>query len=271
LRKKLATDFFYKFINVCLKKSVRYFIISSRIEKVNGDITLKVLIIIPAYNEEKSISDVIGQIRLNLPEVDIVVVNDGSSDATSIKAATAGARVIDLPFNLGIGGAMQTGYLYAKNNSYDIAIQVDGDGQHNPIYIYNLMEPVIQGKADMVIGSRFVKETYYKPSLARKVGIIFFSSLVRFLTNQKVKDTTSGFRVVNKEIIQYFSNHYPTDYPEVDVLIRLYKKGFRVIEMPVEMQQRKTGKSSITPLRSIYYIVKVTISLLIGSLKIIDE
>ncbi len=232
---------------------------------------MKVLAIIPAYNEEKSVADVIGQIKLNLPEVDIIVVNDGSSDTTPEKAVAAGARVINLPFNLGIGGAMQTGYLYAKNNNYDIAIQVDGDGQHNPIYIYNLMEPVIQGTADMVIGSRFIRETFYKPSTARKAGIIFFSSLVRFLTNQKVKDTTSGFRVVNKEIIHYFSNYYPTDYPEVDVLIKLYRKGFRVIEMPVEMKQRRTGKSSITPLRSIYYMVKVTISLLIGALKIIEE
>jgi len=232
---------------------------------------LKVLTIIPAYNEEKSIADVISQIKLNLPEIDIVAVNDGSSDATSAKAESAGARVINLPFNLGIGGAMQTGYLYAKNNKYDIAIQVDGDGQHNPVYIHNLMEPIIEGKVDMVIGSRFIKKTYYKPSLARKAGIVFFSSLVRFLTNQKVKDATSGFRVVNKEIIQYFSNYYPTDYPEVDVLVKLYRKGFKVIEMPVEMQERKTGKSSITPLRSIYYMVKVTISLLIGSLKIADE
>lgn len=240
-------------------------------EKLSGGMTLKILTIIPAYNEEKSIADVINQIKLNLPEIDIVVVNDGSSDATSIEATLAGARVINLPFNLGIGGAMQTGYLYANNNNYDIAIQVDGDGQHNPIYIHNLIEPIIQGKADMVIGSRFIKKTYYKPSPTRKVGIIFFSSLIRFLTNQKVNDTTSGFRVVNKEIIKYFSNYYPTDYPEVDVLIKLHKKGFRVIEMPVEMQQRKTGKSSITPLRSIYYMIKVTISLLIGSLKIIDE
>lgn len=174
---------------------------------------MKVLTIIPAYNEEKSIADVIYQVKLNLPENDIVVVNDGSNDATSEKAVEAGARVINLPFNLGIGGAMQTGYIYAKNNNYDIAIQVDGDGQHSPVYISSLMQPILQGKADMVIGSRFIEKTYYRPSLARKTGIIFFSSLVKVLTNWKIKDTTSGFRVVNKKIIHYFSNYYPTDYP----------------------------------------------------------
>lgn len=232
---------------------------------------MKVLTIIPAYNEEKSIADVIYQVKLNLPENDIVVVNDGSNDATSEKAVEAGARVINLPFNLGIGGAMQTGYIYAKNNNYDIAIQVDGDGQHSPVYISSLMQPILQGKADMVIGSRFIEKTYYRPSLARKTGIIFFSSLVKVLTNWKIKDTTSGFRVVNKKIIHYFSNYYPTDYPEVDILIKLYRKGLKIMEVPVEMQERKTGRSSITPLRSIYYMIKVTISLLIGTLKIIDE
>lgn len=257
-------------INVCLQKKLIYLIISP-LKNIDGGMTLKILVIIPAYNEEKSITGVVGQIKLNIPEADILVVNDGSNDATPQKASEAGARVINLPFNLGIGGAMQTGYLYAKYNNYDIAVQVDGDGQHNPIYIHNLMELIIQGSADMVIGSRFIKKTSYTPSSARKAGMLFFSALIKLLTNQRVKDTTSGFRVVNKKIIEYFSLHYPVDYPEVDVLVKLYKKGFRVMEMPVEMQERKTGKSSITPLRSIYYMIKVTISLLIESLKTIEQ
>lgn len=232
---------------------------------------MKVLAIIPAYNEEGSIPEVIRRIRVNLPKADIVVVNDGSKDNTSIKAAAAGAKVLDLPFNLGIGGAMQTGFLYAKSNNYDIAVQIDGDGQHNPEYASELIEPLVQGKADMVIGSRFIAETCYRPSLTRKAGMVFFSSLVETLTGRRVKDTTSGFRAANRKTINYFSDHYPTDYPEVDVLVKLYKKKFKVIEVPVEMSSRKTGKSSITPFRSFYYMIKVTVALLIGSLKIADQ
>ncbi|NLC67771.1 MAG: glycosyltransferase family 2 protein [Clostridiaceae bacterium] len=226
---------------------------------------MKILAIIPAYNEEKSIARVINQVKLYVPGADVLVVNDGSSDTTAQKARDAGARVVNLPFNLGIGAAMQTGYLYARYNNYDIAVQVDGDGQHDPAYIHDLMKPVMEGKADMVIGSRFVRKTSYIPPVARRAGMLFFSFLLMLLTNLQVKDTTSGFRVINKRTIEYFSMKYPPDYPEVDVLVKLHKKGFKILELPVEMQARKAGKSSITPIRSVYYFVKVTISLLIGS------
>jgi len=228
---------------------------------------LKVLVIIPAYNEEASIGAVIKSIKHHAPEAQIIVINDGSRDNTHIEAAKAGATVINLPFNLGIGGAMQTGYLYAKANDFDAAIQVDGDGQHDPAYIHKLLKPIESGSASVVIGSRYVSETSYKSSFSRRTGMIFFSILVKILTGQTIKDTTSGFRAVNRDVIEYFAEHYPTDYPEVDVLVKLHKKKFRMIEVPVEMQQRQGGKSSITPLRSIYYMIKVSLSLLVGALR----
>ena len=228
---------------------------------------MKILAIVPAYNEEQSVSDVVIKIKLYMPEADILVINDGSIDATSERATDAGAKVINVPFNLGIGGAMQTGYLYAKRNNYDIAVQVDADGQHDPAYIKDLIKPIMLNKADMVIGSRFIEETSYRPSVFRKIGIKFFSALVRFLSNRNIADPTSGFRAVNREIIKYFSEYYPVDYPEVDVLIKLFRKGYRIIEIPVEMEERKKGRSSITPLRSVYYMIKVTLCLFMESLK----
>lgn len=230
---------------------------------------MKIIVLIPAYNEEKSISSVISQIRYYAPEVDILVINDGSTDSTFEKAVEAGARVVNLPFNLGIGGAMQTGYIYAKYHNYDIAIQVDGDNQHDPSYIHKLIQPIINDTADMVIGSRYVEETVYKSTAIRRIGMVFFTILIKILTNKWIKDTTSGFRAVDKDIINLFASEYPVDYPEVDVLVKLFKKKFRVIELPVEMKARKTGKSSITPIRSIYYMIKVTLSLLIETVKTI--
>lgn len=233
-------------------------------------VSLKVITIIPAYNEELSIAGVIGRIRQEVPEAEILVVNDGSKDNTSKVAAGEGVKVVSLPFNLGIGGAMQTGYIYARNNGFDIAVQVDGDGQHDPSYIPGLILPVARDEADMVIGSRYVNKTSYKSSFSRRTGMVFFSYLVSLLTGQKVNDTTSGFRVVNRKVIEYFSDHYPLDYPEVDVLVKLHRKHFRIMEMPVEMKERKAGHSSITPLKSVYYMIKVSISLLIGAIKASD-
>ncbi len=232
---------------------------------------MKTLIIIPAYNEERTISGVVQRINSNVPEANILVVNDGSKDNTSLEASNAGADVISLPYNLGIGGAMQTGYLYARNNGYDIAVQVDADGQHDPFYINNLLEPLKNNMADVVVGSRYISKTNYRSSLIRRAGMVFFSILVSFLTNQKFKDTTSGFRAVNKKVIAYFADYYPTDYPEVDVLVKLKKKKFTIVELPVQMQERQGGKSSITALRSVYYMIKVSLSLLIGSLKSTEE
>lgn len=227
----------------------------------------KIIILIPAYNEEKSIKDVIEKTKKNISEADILVINDGSKDQTAQKASEAGAIVVELPFNLGIGGAMQTGYLYAKQNNYDIAIQCDGDGQHDPVYIRNIIEPIIQDNADMVVGSRYLQKTLYKSKFMRRIGILFFSGFVSMLIGKKITDPTSGFRAVNQKIIEYFARKYPLDYPEVDVLVRLNNHNFRIMEVPVEMKERQGGRSSITPLRSIYYMTKVSLALIVNSIR----
>ncbi len=228
---------------------------------------MKILAIIPAYNEDKSIGDVVASIRENAPFTDILVVNDGSRDNTGKKARYAGALVVDLPFNLGIGGAVQTGYIYAWENGYDYAIQVDGDGQHDPRYISALLEPLERGDADMAIGSRYVGPSGYKASMMRKTGMVYFSWLVKVFTGRDIKDTTSGFRAVNKKVIAYFAKDYPLDYPEVDVLVKLHRKKFKVTEIPVEMKTRANGKSSITPSRSVYYMIKVSLSLFVEAIR----
>jgi len=231
------------------------------------DQNIKILVIVPAFNEEKSISKVIRSLYESGHNVDMVVVDDGSYDNTSKVAEKNGVKVLKLPYNLGIGGAVQTGYLYAKENNYDIAIQLDGDGQHDPAYIGDLIAPLLSGRADMVIGSRYVKKTGYTSKLSRRIGMLFFSGLITLLTGNPIKDTTSGFRAVNRNILEYFADNYPSDYPEVDVLVRLHKKKFKVMEIPVEMKERQGGTSSITPLRSVYYMIKVSIVLLINSIR----
>ena len=229
---------------------------------------LKLLVIIPAFNEESSIEGVITDIKENVPEADILVVNDGSADRTSVIARSMHVAVADLPFNLGIGGAMQTGYLYAREAGYDAAVQVDGDGQHSAACIKALLRELTSGKADLAIGSRYLERSGYRSSIFRRLGGVFFSFLIRALTGQRVKDTTSGFRAANRHAIKYFAEHYPSDYPEVEAIVRLHKNKMRIKEIPVKMQTRKTGKSSITPLRSLYYMIKVSFSLFIDTLRV---
>ncbi len=226
----------------------------------------KILVIIPAFNEERSLPTVIGKIR-SFPGIDVVVVNDGSGDNTSAVARAAGAGVIDLPFNLGIGGAVQTGYLFAHKNGYDVAVQVDADGQHDPDDLLTIIGPVLRGEADMVLGSRFVESTGYRSPLARKMGIMLFSAVVSLITGQTLKDTTSGYRAVNKKIIRFFVDNYPTDYPEVEALVLLKKNGFSIMEVPVTMAPREHGESSITPLKSVYYMVKVLLAIFMNLLR----
>lgn len=226
----------------------------------------KVLVIIPAYNEQYSLPKVIAGIK-QFPGIDVVVINDGSKDATSTVARGAGAEVIDLPFNLGIGGAVQTGYLFADKRGYDVAVQVDADGQHNPGDLMRIVEPVLRGEADLVVGSRYVAETGYKTPLARKMGMVVFSTLVSFINGQPLKDTTSGYRAVGRRVIEFFTENYPTDYPEVEALVLLKKHGFTIKEVPVHMAAREHGKSSITPLKSVYYMIKVLLALLMNILR----
>lgn len=228
---------------------------------------MKVLIIIPAYNEEKSIKNVVESIYANTEECDVVVVNDGSKDNTYNEAKKTKAIVINLPNNLGIGGAVQTGYLYAYKNNYDIAIQVDADGQHDPKYINEMIEFIKNGQADMVIGSRFVEKTSYKQTFFRMLGINITSGVIKVLTGKKIYDTTSGFRAINRDIIEIFANDYPYDYPEPCTNMEMIIKCKEILEIPVEMKQRETGVSSISPLKSVKYMLKVILSLFLMRIK----
>ncbi|WP_418792018.1 glycosyltransferase family 2 protein [Phosphitispora sp. TUW77] len=226
----------------------------------------RVLVIIPAFNEERNLPGIIGRVR-EFAGIDVIVINDGSEDATSAVARAAGAKVIDLPFNLGIGGAVQTGYLFAHKNDYDVAIQVDADGQHNPEDLLRIIGPVISGEADMVLGSRYVAKTGYKTPFARKIGMLVFSTVVSLINKQPLKDTTSGYRAVSKRVIRFFVDNYPTDYPEVEALVLLKKSGFSIKEVPVTMAPREYGKSSITPIKSIYYMIKVLLAIFMNLLR----
>ena len=228
-----------------------------------------VLIIIPAYNEEKSILNVVSNIKkvkTNNYLIDYIIINDGSSDNTKKVCLDNKLNFIDLPSNLGIGGAVQTGYKYAYYKNYDIAIQIDGDNQHNPSYITNLCDEINNGY-DLVIGSRFVETlSEFKSSFLRRVGINFLSNLIKICAGVKIYDVTSGFRACNKDIIEYFANNYPIDYPEPDSLVQVLKQNKKVKEIPVEMNERKTGKSSIRGLKSIYYMIKVSFAIIISNI-----
>ena len=226
------------------------------------------LLIIPAYNEELAIGDVIEDIKAHYPEADIVVVNDGSTDATEAVAKAHGAGVIDLPHNLGIGGAMQTGYKYAMDEGYDIAIQFDGDGQHRADQIERLVKPLLDGDADMVIGSRFLGAKGYESTFSRLIGIKILSGVVSILSGRKITDSTSGFRAANRRVMKFFSTHYPEDYPEPEAIVLLHKAGFRMAEVPVLMRERQSGSSSITAVRSAYYMLKVLLAIMIDMIKV---
>jgi glycosyltransferase involved in cell wall biosynthesis len=227
----------------------------------------KILVIIPAFNEESSIKRVIEGIRINLPKTTILVVNDGSTDLTSDISRSSGAIVMDLPINLGIGGAMQTGYKYAHEKGYDIAIQIDGDGQHDPREIHKLLEVLEKKEADMAVGSRFVGVPSYKGSAMRKVGISILAQAISIMIGQKVTDPTSGFRAANRSSIQLFAHNYPQDYPEPEVLVLLSRCGLKVKEVPATVYQREYGESSITKIRAIYYMVKVLLAIFVTSFR----
>jgi glycosyltransferase involved in cell wall biosynthesis len=219
---------------------------------------------VPAYNEAGSIASVIDEIRRVEPHFDVVVVDDASTDATARVAAQAGARVLKLPYNLGIGGAMQTGYRYALEQKFEIAIQVDGDGQHDPREIPILLAPILEGRADMVVGTRFTSEQAYKAPFVRRVGMRIFARAVSLIVGQRVTDTTSGFRAVNRRGICLFAVDYPHDYPEVEATVLVHRHKLRMVEVPVAMRVRASGSSSITAVRSIYYMVKVSLALIVG-------
>jgi len=230
---------------------------------------VRVIIIIPAFNESENIKRVLNDIKKENANWDILVVNDCSLDNTSAVAKlTKQAFVLDLPFNLGIGGAVQAGFKYAKTHNYDIAIKYDGDGQHLPDEIKTLLNVLSENNVDVVIGSRFLeKHDGFKSTLMRRVGIKIFQILNSMLIKQKITDNTSGFIAFNKKVISFFAEHYPTDYPEPESIINLKKNGFVIKEVFVKMQHRQGGKSSISGLKSVYYMFKVILAIIMGSMR----
>jgi hypothetical protein len=224
---------------------------------------MRILVIIPAYNEEEKLTDVIREVRECQVEVDIVVINDCSSDGTQLAAEKEGVPVITLSVNLGIGGAVQTGFKYASLHGYDIAVQVDADGQHNPNQIDRLIKPILEDHVDMVIGSRFLKKENNGTShIMRLIGMRLFSKITSRVVGLTITDTTSGFRAVGKELIGYFSKNYPVDFPDSEAIIMIHKAGFTIVEVPVAINDRQGGKSSTNFGKSFFYPFKVGISIL---------
>ena len=225
----------------------------------------RVIAIVPAHNEEGAIGGVVDEIRAFDPSFDVVVIDDGSTDGTAAIASSHGAAVVVLPFNLGIGGAVQTGFKYALEHGYEVAVRLDGDGQHDPAELAALLAPIRGGEADIVTGSRFaLDDGAYRPPLARRIGITWFARLVSLLTRQRVTDTTSGFQALNRRGIALFAGDYPNDYPEVEATVLVFKHRLRLVEVPVRMREREHGESSITFLRSVYYMLKVTLALFVA-------
>lgn len=225
----------------------------------------RVLVIVPAYNEEANIAAVVADVRHHAPFADIVVINDGSSDGTAGRAIAAGVAVLSLPFNVGIGAAVQTGFQYAHENCYDTAIQFDGDGQHDGAAIATLLEGL--ENVDVVIGSRYLGAGNYTAPLARRSGMVVLSAIVSTIVGRRFTDTTSGFRALGRRAISLCAKTYPSDYPEVEVLPIMHRAGLKVIEVPVTMNPRQGGTSSITWARAIYYMVKVILAILIELLR----
>lgn len=225
---------------------------------------MKVLVIIPAYNEEKNIENVVKSLKNKCEDyVDYIIINDCSKDNTEKVLKDNGFNYISLPVNLGIGGGVQTGYKYAVENDYDIAIQIDGDGQHDPEYINRLIEPIKNDEADMVIGSRFIEKEGFQTSFMRRVGINFLKWLIELCCGVEVTDTTSGFRAVSKDLAKKFAVTYAQDYPEPEAIIESVISGYRVKEVPVIMHERKEGESSINAAKSVYYMIKVSLAIVL--------
>jgi len=222
----------------------------------------RILVIIPAYNEQENILDTVRDLDQCCLEMDRIVINDDSDDDTKRILNEYHICHIDLPINLGIGGGVQTGYLYAYENGYEIAVQMDGDGQHCASELKKIIRPILDGEADVVIGSRFLKKEGFQSSLLRRMGIWFLSWLVFCCTGKRVYDVTSGFRAVNRKYIEIFSKEYAQDYPEPEAIVAVSKHHGRIREVPVIMKERKNGESSISTVKSVYYMVKVSLAII---------
>jgi glycosyltransferase involved in cell wall biosynthesis len=224
--------------------------------------SMRCLVIVPAFNERQSVGRLANRLSRALPWADVLVIDDGSTDDT-LRQVPPGTKVVSLPFNLGIGGAMQTGYRYAALHGYDIAVQVDGDGQHRPGEVPRLVDHLIRSGADLVVGSRFLGDGKYRHTAARLVGIRLLDGLIRALCGLHITDCTSGFRVANRRVIRAFAHWYPEDYPEPEVVLLLHRGGFRVTELGVRMRQRRAGMTSIPLHRGVFYVLKVGLALVL--------
>ncbi len=228
---------------------------------------MKKLIIIPAYNESENIKNTVENIKTNAPDFDYVVINDFSTDNTLDILKENNYNYVSLPINLGIGGAVQTGYKYAMEHDYDVAVQVDGDGQHDPVFLNHMAEYLKEHDLDMVIGSRFIDKEGFQSSFTRRMGIVYFTILIRILTGKKITDPTSGLRMAGKKVIALFADSYPVDYPEPETAVTAINNGMKIEEIPVIMKERQGGVSSITMKKSVYYMVKVTLAIIIERLR----
>lgn len=228
---------------------------------------MKKLIIIPAYNEAENIEKTIDAITKKAKDFDYIIINDCSSDETLKICEAKGYNVVSLPINLGIGGAVQTGYKYALQNGYDVAVQVDGDGQHDPAFLHMMVDYMVEKKCDMVIGSRFINKEGFQSSGTRRLGIKYFTILIKLLTGAKITDPTSGLRMINREVIKVFAADYPKDYPEPESVVSILRQKKNVQEIPVIMKAREGGVSSISPKKSVYYMIKVTLAILIECIR----
>ncbi len=225
--------------------------------------TMRVAAIVPAFNEARNLPRLAAALRTHAPECEVCVVDDGSTDDTAAVAASLGWTVLRLPLNLGIGGAVQAGYLWALAHGHDVAVQVDGDGQHDPAYLPALLAPIEAGAADIVIGSRFLAEGGFRSTLVRRAGIRYLSWFLRLRCGARVADTTSGFRAAGRRAIELFARYYPSDYPEPEAIALARRAGLRLTEVPVRMSEREHGRSSISAAGTLYYLVKVSLALMI--------
>lgn len=228
---------------------------------------MKKLVIIPAYNECGNIQKAVDDIREHAPEFDYVVINDCSTDGTLDICRKNHLNYVNLPVNLGIGGAVQTGYIYACQNGYDVAVQFDGDGQHDAAYLEPMAQKLAETDSDMVIGSRFIEKEGFQSSTLRRIGIRYFSVLIRFLTGKWIADPTSGMRIVNRDVMCIYAEDYPKDYPEPESVVAILRDGKKVTEIPVIMRERQEGISSIDGFRAVYYMIKVTLAILMERLR----
>lgn len=232
------------------------------------DIIMKTMILIPAYNEAARIGGVVQSVRSIYPGYDVVVVNDGSRDDTAQKAREAGATVISHLFNMGYGVAIQTGYKYAVLHDYDFLVQIDGDGQHDPAGIVELLTPVLDGETDFALGSRFLNHESYEPTLARRIGMLFFRHLLSWIIRKNITDSTSGFQAFNRRVISFFTSEaFPCDYPDADMLLSLHRAGYSIREVPVRMYASTTGKSMHGGWRPFYYMFKMLLSIFVTLLR----